>query len=172
MRSSLVVRASDCQCTSCNGPGFAPSIRRHSGIWGAADEAVLNIVRKNKKSPQKIRKKSLKILALYYRKSDWCISRKETARPRSQFLRKFMYRWAILNIPRNGLPMWLQQIRQDRWKYINCSQTHEFGNWETELNNSVLEITRPWSFFSGNTSIVPRHLFWILTGPSDFICSA
>ncbi len=44
MRSSLVVRASDCQCTSCNGPGFDPSIRRHSGIWGAADEAVLNIV--------------------------------------------------------------------------------------------------------------------------------
>ncbi len=42
MRSSLVVRASDCQCTSCNGPGFDPSIRRHSGIWGAADEAVLN----------------------------------------------------------------------------------------------------------------------------------
>ncbi len=35
---------SDCQCTSCNGPGFDPSIRRHSGIWGAADEAVLNIV--------------------------------------------------------------------------------------------------------------------------------
>ncbi len=45
MRSSLVVRASDCQCTSCNGPGFDPSIRLHSGIWGAADEAVLNIVR-------------------------------------------------------------------------------------------------------------------------------
>ena len=55
MRSSLVVRASDCQCTSCNGPGFDPSIRRHSGIWGAADEAVLNIVRKKeKKIPQKI----------------------------------------------------------------------------------------------------------------------
>jgi hypothetical protein len=27
MRSSLVVRASDCQCTSFNGPGFDPSIR-------------------------------------------------------------------------------------------------------------------------------------------------
>ncbi len=59
MRSSLVVRASDCQCTSCNGPGFDPSIRRHSGICGAADEAVLNIVWKKiyKKSPQKKRKK-------------------------------------------------------------------------------------------------------------------
>ncbi len=54
MRSSLVVRASDCQCTSCNGPGFDPSIRRHSKIWGAADEAVLNIVRKKKrKNPPK-----------------------------------------------------------------------------------------------------------------------
>jgi hypothetical protein len=41
-----LVRASDRQCTSCNGPGFDPNIRRHSGILGAADEAVLNIVRK------------------------------------------------------------------------------------------------------------------------------
>jgi hypothetical protein len=32
MRRSLVVRASDCQCIRCNGPGFDPSIRRHSGI--------------------------------------------------------------------------------------------------------------------------------------------
>ncbi len=56
MRSSLVVRASDCQCTSCNGPGFDPSIRRHSGIWGAADEAVLNIVRKKKKKKKKKQK--------------------------------------------------------------------------------------------------------------------
>ncbi len=58
MRSSLVVRASDCQCTSCNGPGFDPCIRRHSGIWGAADETVLNIVRTNK------RKKSPKIIII------------------------------------------------------------------------------------------------------------
>ncbi len=34
-----------------HGPGFYPSIRQRSGIWGAADEAVLNIVWK-KKSPQ------------------------------------------------------------------------------------------------------------------------
>ncbi len=59
---SLVVRASDCQCTCCNGPGFDPSIRRHSGIWGAADETVLNIVRtKRKKSPKKIFKKKKKV---------------------------------------------------------------------------------------------------------------
>ncbi len=36
--------ASDCQCNCCNGPRFDPSIRRLSGIWGAA----------NKKSPPKI----------------------------------------------------------------------------------------------------------------------
>jgi hypothetical protein len=39
-----------------------PSIRRHSGIRGAADEAVLNIVRtKKKKIPPKNIKKTLKI---------------------------------------------------------------------------------------------------------------
>ncbi len=57
MRSSLVVRASGCQCTNCNGPGFDPSIRRHSGIWGAADEAVLNTVRKKRKNPPPPKKK-------------------------------------------------------------------------------------------------------------------
>ncbi len=50
MRSSQVFRASDCQCTSCNGPGFDPSIRRYSGIWGAADEAVY-VKEKKKKIP-------------------------------------------------------------------------------------------------------------------------
>jgi hypothetical protein len=50
MRSSQVVRASSCQCQSRNSsPGFDPSILRHSGIWGAADAAVLNNVHlKNK----------------------------------------------------------------------------------------------------------------------------
>ncbi len=48
MRSSLVVRASDCQCRSRNSPGFDPSILRHSVIWGAADEAVLNTVHTKK----------------------------------------------------------------------------------------------------------------------------
>jgi len=58
MRSSLLVTASDCQCTGCNGPGFDPSIRRHSGILGAADEAVLKIVRQ-KIPPKKYYKKKL-----------------------------------------------------------------------------------------------------------------
>jgi hypothetical protein len=68
MRSSLVVRASDCQCTSCNGPGFDPRIRRHSGIWRAADEAVLNGVwKKEKKIPQKIfRKKNFHYFFLLF----------------------------------------------------------------------------------------------------------
>jgi hypothetical protein len=67
MRSSLVVRASDCQCTSCNGPGFDPSIRRHSRILGAADEAVLNIERrKNKKSPPKFLKNFAALRKSFY----------------------------------------------------------------------------------------------------------
>ncbi len=50
MRSSQVVRASDSQWRSRNCPGFDPSILWHSGIWCAADEAVLNIVHKEKNS--------------------------------------------------------------------------------------------------------------------------
>ncbi len=49
MRSSRVVRASDSQFRSRQCTGFDLSILRHSGIWGAADEAVLNIVHKKKK---------------------------------------------------------------------------------------------------------------------------
>jgi hypothetical protein len=49
MRSSLVVRASDFQCQSRNSPGVDPSILRHSGIWGAADEAMLNTVLRKKR---------------------------------------------------------------------------------------------------------------------------
>ncbi len=49
VRSSQVVRASDCQYRSPNSPGFHPSILRHSGIWGEADEAVLNKVHRRKK---------------------------------------------------------------------------------------------------------------------------
>jgi hypothetical protein len=53
---------------------------------------------------------------------------------------------------------------------VNPSQIHECENWETEHYNSVLEITRPRSFISGNSKIRTRHLYWILTRP--FICSA
>ncbi len=44
--SSRVVRMSGCQWQSRTSPGFDPSILRHSGIWRAADEAVLNNVHK------------------------------------------------------------------------------------------------------------------------------
>ncbi len=36
-----------------NCPGFDPNILRHSGIWGAADEAVWNIVHKKEKKSKK-----------------------------------------------------------------------------------------------------------------------
>jgi len=48
MRSGLEVRAYGCQCQGRNNPGFDTSILRRSGIWGAADEAVLSNVHKNK----------------------------------------------------------------------------------------------------------------------------
>ncbi len=47
------------------------------------------------------------------------------------------------------------------WEYINRSQIHECGNWETDHYNFVLEIRRPHSFISGNTQIGTRHLFYI-----------
>jgi hypothetical protein len=40
---SQVGRASDSQYRSRNCPGFDPSIIRHCEIWGAPDEAVLNV---------------------------------------------------------------------------------------------------------------------------------
>ncbi len=63
MRSSRVVRVSDSQCRSLNCPGFDSNILRHCGIWGAADEAVLNIVHKKKKP----RKKSPFIITVHKR---------------------------------------------------------------------------------------------------------
>ncbi len=35
-------------------------------------------------------------------------------------------------------------------KYMNCLKTHKFGNWMREHFNSVLEISRPATFISGN----------------------
>ncbi len=53
MRSGLVFTASDCQCRDRNSPGFdLASSGTVEGIWGAADEAVLNTVQKN--PPKKI----------------------------------------------------------------------------------------------------------------------
>jgi hypothetical protein len=62
-----------------------------------------------------------------YRKFDLCIPRNETARPRLQ------------------IPTFMHLILG----YINRSQIPE--RWEKEHYNSVLEVTRPHSFISGNT---------------------
>jgi hypothetical protein len=48
MRSSRMVRASGCQCQSRNSPGFDPASSGTVECEGAADEAVLNNVHKNK----------------------------------------------------------------------------------------------------------------------------
>jgi len=52
MISNQVDKASDCQCRCCNSLGFKSSVCRHSGFWGAADEAVLITV--HEKYHQKI----------------------------------------------------------------------------------------------------------------------
>ncbi len=41
---SFAWELADCQFQSRNSPGLNPSILQYSGIWGAADEAVLNKV--------------------------------------------------------------------------------------------------------------------------------
>ncbi len=52
MRSRRGVRASDCQSQSRTSPGFDPMILWHTGIGGAADEAVVNKLHKKlKKTP-------------------------------------------------------------------------------------------------------------------------
>ncbi len=97
MRSSLVVRASDCQCTRCNGPGFDTSIPRHSGIWGAADESVLHIERKKiKKSPQKI---YMYIYIKNYVDQSW------EYKNRSQIHECGNWHWGRA-IPRKGIHKW------------------------------------------------------------------
>ncbi len=84
-----------------------------------------------------------------YQKSDLCISRNETAQPRSQFLHssiceRFIYSWICP-------PIWLQQNRQTDPMEIHASITvYECENWETEHYNSVLEVRKPRSFISGN----------------------
>ncbi len=62
-----------CQWRQCrNSPGFDPSILRHSGIWGAADEAVLNCVHeKKKKNPLCLKKwkEPIKIMGSFVTKT-------------------------------------------------------------------------------------------------------
>jgi hypothetical protein len=48
-----------------------------------------------------------------------------------------------LYILRIGPPFDCSKIDRLIWEYINGSQIHECGNWETEHYKSVLEIMRP-----------------------------
>ncbi len=52
------------------------------------------------------------------------------------------------------------------WEYINRSQIHECGNWETEHDDSLLKIIRSGSFIFGNTYIRSQNLYWIIASPS------
>jgi hypothetical protein len=95
------------------------------------------------------------------RKSGLYIPRNETARPRSQFLHscnceRFIYfqgSVCLFGCSKLGRPI--------LGMYKSLTDTLS-GNWETEHYNSVLEITRPRSFISGNTKIETRHFYWIL----------
>jgi hypothetical protein len=70
------------------------------------------------------------------------------------------------------------------WEYINRSQIHECGNWETEHYNSVLEITRSsfiWEYVNMNQTffisfaavfrirIHRIHMFWGLPDPDPLV---
>ncbi len=91
-----------------------------------------------------------------YRKSYLCIPRNEIARPHSQFLHSWYSQdWSAY--------LAATKRADQSWEYVNHSQIHECGNWETEHYNSVLEITSPRSIISGITLIGTRHFYWILT---------
>jgi hypothetical protein len=62
--SNPVDRASGCQCQIRNSPGFDPRLLRHSGIWGMADEAVLNYVHKGKNTKMTHKKGKKTVLGI------------------------------------------------------------------------------------------------------------
>ncbi len=63
----------------------------------------------------------------------------------------FMYLWTIYIFPGSVCLFGCSKID---WEYIYKSLTDTWmWNWKTEYYNSVLEIRRPCSFISGNTSI-------------------
>ncbi len=57
-------------------------------------------------------------------------------------------------------------------KYIHLSQMYECRNWDTEHNNSVLEIRRLHSFISGKWEYRNANRTFILDSHWPFICSA
>ncbi len=92
------------------------------------------------------------------------IPRNETAWPCSQFLHSCICEQFLFS---HDMPS------ADRlWKYINRSQTHECGNWETEHYNSVLETTRPRNFISGKWECINRNQTFILDSHRPLVYSA
>ncbi len=79
MISCRKVRASDCQCQSRNSPGFDPSIIRHSGFWGAADEASMNNVHSPGKKLSKTNRWSFSRACPF--KGEWSIKLVQTPGP-------------------------------------------------------------------------------------------
>ncbi len=67
-----------------------------------------------------------------------CIPFLGIARPQSQFPHSCVCERFTVYIPKINPHISLQQNGQ---KYINLSQIYEWRNWETEHDNSVLEIT-------------------------------
>ena len=91
-----------------------------------------------------------KVLDVHNCKFNLCIPRNETGRPRFQFLHSCIFERFIYFQDRSAYLAAATQADRS-WEYINRSQIHECGNWETEHYNSVLEITRPCSLISWNT---------------------
>ncbi len=138
-------RASDCQCLSRNSPAFNHSVLQHSGILRAADEAVLNI----EHSPGQYSRSFYTTTKIPFTYSFFrnCAA----SVPISTFMCLWaIYMFHIFPCSRIGRP--ILEI------YINLSQIYECRNWETEHNNSVLEIRKAaqfyfWKCINGNQTV-------------------
>jgi hypothetical protein len=64
------------------------------------------------------------------------LCRNETVQPRSQLLHSCICEQFIYSQDQSAY-----LAADQSWEYTNSSQINEFGNWETEYYNSVLEIT-------------------------------
>ncbi len=169
MRSSQVVTASDCQCISCNGPGFDPSIRRHSGIWGAADEAVLNIVRKKKNPPKKyIYIKS----SLFFRDAEDAVHARDGYDYDGYRLRVEFPKVIIVNC--NNSPCMVQSMDQITIKTPNPKKCRhfwcliEFIDWRYSQScwyfRPLLWTSASLTFSLVDLSLLPPFPVWISTG--------
>ncbi len=87
-----------------------------------------------------------------YHESDLCISRNETVRPHSQFLHSCICERFTYSQDRSAYLTAAKKADRS-WEYINFSQIHQCGNWETEHYKADLEITRLRNaqVISGNT---------------------